>query len=98
MRRSQKFANPFYVLLVVAGVTFALTAFAYGVMAVRETAAARSTAQAAAPADHPLIEWLNQYGDAALAIELSLLAICTVGAIGTDSYWQRRAAEQRKSP
>ena len=36
MRRSSKFANPFYALLLVAGIAFALTATAYGVMAFRE--------------------------------------------------------------
>ena len=34
--RSKKSANPFYGLLVVAGIAFALTATAYGVMAFRE--------------------------------------------------------------
>ncbi|MEX2316038.1 MAG: hypothetical protein WD669_02730 [Pirellulales bacterium] len=98
MRRSRKFANPFYVLLVIAGVAFALTAFAYGMMAVRETAAVRGTGEAAASTEHPLIEWLRRYGDAALVIELSVLGICTIGAISTDTYWQRRATEQKNSP
>jgi len=97
MRRSDKFANPFYILLVIAGISFALTAFAYGVMTVRTNAAARMTAESTIPPRHPLMEWLNEYGDTALVAELALLAVCTFGAIGTDEYWQRRAAAQKKA-
>lgn len=97
MRRSEKFANPFYVLLVIAGVSFALTAFAYGVMTVRANAAVRTAAESPAPRQHPLMDWLNKHGDTALVTELALLAVCTFGAIGTDEYWQRRAAADRKS-
>ena len=35
--------------------------------------------------------WMHQHGNRALMIELALLAVCTVGAIATDNYWQRRA-------
>jgi hypothetical protein len=97
MRRSEKFANPFYVLLVIAGLSFAMTAFAYGVMAVRENAAVRGETELGPPREHPLIAWMREHGDAALITELSLLAACTFGAISTDEYWQRRAAAQRKA-
>jgi hypothetical protein len=97
MRRSEKFANPFYFLLVIAGVSFALTAFAYGVMAVRANATVRAASAEELPPTHPLIEWMQRHGDAALACELALLAVSTFGAIATDDYWQRRMAAQRKS-
>jgi hypothetical protein len=98
MRRSEKFANPFYFLLILAGVTFALTAVAYVVMATRANAGFRTPAEAADPAaEHPLMKWMSEYGDAALITELALLALCTVGAIGTDEYWQRRAAAGKRS-
>ena len=96
MRRSQKFANPFYSLLLVAGIAFAITATAYGVMAFRE-ARPRESAAADEPdaarttnGEHPLMHWMRQHGEMALLTELALLAVCTFAAIGTDDYWQRR--------
>ena len=95
MQRSQKFANPFYGLLVAAGIVFALTAICYGVMAFRD---ARPPAAAdelvAVPADHPLLVWMSRHGEAALLAELAFLAVFTIAAIGTDQYWQRRANSQ----
>jgi hypothetical protein len=93
MNRSQKFANPFYSLLLVAGIAFALTATAYGVMAFRErnAYAPLSTESAvAANVEHPLLTWMSQYGETALMAELAILAVCTFAAIGTDDYWQQK--------
>jgi hypothetical protein len=89
MRPNQKFANPFYALLLIAGITFALTATAFGVMAFRDARPAADQPNAAA-AEHPLMAWMSRHGEAALMAELAFLAVCTVGAIGTDDYWQRR--------
>ena len=96
MRRSRKSANPFYVLLILAGLSFAITATAYVVMAYREAHAPIEPVAGAASAvvggeEHALMIWMRQHGNAALLSELGLLAICTIGAIATDSYWQRRA-------
>jgi hypothetical protein len=89
--RSKKFANPFYALLLVAGIAFAVTATAYGVMAFREARPAAADAlQATTSAEHPLMNWMSRHGEAALTIELVALAVFTFGAIGTDDYWQRR--------
>jgi hypothetical protein len=100
VRRSRKSANPFYVLLVIAGLSFALTATAYVVMAfreahVRDDPAAKVGPSIAARDEHPLMVWMRRYGDVALLTELGLLAICTFAAIGTDSFWQRRADGRR---
>ena len=98
MRRSRKSANPFYVLLIVAGLSFAMTATVYVVMAVREAhpyAEAIGAAPTVARDEHPLMQWMRHHGNAALLTELGLLAICTFAAIGTDSYWQRRADVRR---
>jgi hypothetical protein len=99
MQRSNKFSNPFYSLLLVVGIAFALTATAYGVMAFRDRDA-RSAAPlepaATASLQHPLMTWMNQHGEAALMTELALLAAFTFGAIGTDDYWQRRTNRQQK--
>jgi hypothetical protein len=88
---SHKFANPFYALLLIAGITFALTATAYGVMAFREARPVSvEVQQATSVAPHPLMDWMSRNGEAALITELVALAIFTFGAIGTDDYWQRR--------
>jgi hypothetical protein len=89
LKRSEKFANPFYGLLLAAGIAFALTAICYGVMAFHD---ARPVIDAPVPqADHPLLAWMRERGEAALIVELAFLALFTMGAIGTDDYWQRRA-------
>jgi hypothetical protein len=93
MKRSDKFANPFYALLLVAGIAFALTATAYGVMAFRDRGAGLAIAietKATAGPEHPLMTWMSRHGEPALMTELALLAVCTFAAIGTDDYWQRR--------
>jgi hypothetical protein len=98
MRRADKFANPFYGLLLIAGLSFAMTATVYGVMLVRENASVQGGSDVStAGAEHPLIAWMSSHGDTALAIELAVLAIGTVGAIATDDYWQRKASAARRS-
>ncbi len=98
--RSQKSANPFYVLLIIAGLSFALTATAYVVMAFRDAHAredltANGTSDVVSSDVHPLMVWMRHHGDVALLTELGLLAVCTFAAIGTDGYWQRRADSRR---
>jgi hypothetical protein len=90
MPRSNKFSNPFYGLLLLAGMLFVVTASAYGVMYVREIHGPPSVEA------HPLMVWLQQYGDAALLVELAALAVGTIGAISTDNYWQRRHREREQ--
>jgi hypothetical protein len=98
MRRSDKFANPFYGLLLAAGILFAVTAFALFVTSVRKnTMAQGGSGVSSASVEHPLVTWMSRHGDVALAVELAVLAIGTVGAIATDDYWQRKAAAARKS-
>jgi hypothetical protein len=97
MRRSSKSKNPFYVLLIITGIAFALTATAYGIMVTRETSATQTAAGDSTPGEHPLMSWMRHHGNTALMVELLLLAICTFGAIGTDEFWQRRNATGRKS-
>jgi hypothetical protein len=93
MQRSKKSANPFYALLILAGLAFVITAAAYGVMAVRES---RAAVDGKPVAVHPLMQWMHEHGNIALLTELAILGVCTFGAIGTDEYWQRRAAAKLK--
>ncbi|MBC7857008.1 MAG: hypothetical protein IAF94_26560 [Pirellulaceae bacterium] len=74
--------NPFYAVLVAAGVTFALTATMYGVMTVRSL-----DARAAEPTG--IIAFMEQHGATLMIIELVVLATLTFAAIGTDDYWMR---------
>lgn len=90
---AKKSLNPFYLLLIPAGLVFVVTAFAYGIMAFRAVNAVR--AQAGIHADHPLNQWLRAHGDAALLIELAVLAFLTIAAIATDRMWDR-ATESRE--
>ena len=79
--------NPFYAVLVVAGVTFALTAMMYGVMTVRSLDSR---------ADEPtgIIAFMEQHGATLMTIELVVLATLTFAAIGTDDYWMRTAEKK----
>lgn len=79
----QKRTNPFYVLLVVLGVVFGLTACAYGVMTVK-----MSTAEGiAGNADSPVVAFLSEHGFIVLLVELALLGVTTFAAMATDKYW-----------
>jgi hypothetical protein len=92
MVKSAERLNPFYVVLLPVGAAFCLTAIAYVVMMFR---ASRPGMIADADQPHPLIVFMEQYGLWLLLGELALLAICTVGAIGTDSYWSRPKNDSR---
>lgn len=80
---NKKSKNPFYVLLLVVGTMFALTASAYGVMTVRMS--------------HPHVissgdRFFDAYGMWIMAAELTVLTLLTFAAIATDDYWTRGAA------
>jgi hypothetical protein len=98
VRRNQKFANPFYGLLLIAGIAFALTATTYGVMAFREARPPAAEDAAAPPAGHPLLTWMSRHGEFTLMTELVLLALFSFGAIATDDFWQRRNADRKSKP
>ena len=87
----QKPVNPFYVALVPAGIVFAVTACAYGVMTVRGLDPHHA-------ANDGLIRLMEQRGLVILVVELSLLAVLTVAAIGTDDFWMRRFEQARQTP
>lgn len=85
-QRASKGANPFYVLLVLAGVAFVITCCAYGVLTVR---------QARNPADAPegWLAWLDAHAVRVLTIELVVIGLATVLAIATDEFWAHRASQ-----
>jgi len=85
--RSKPF-NPFYALLVMLGIVFLLTACAYCVMAFKAVSPQTGGESASA---RGMLEFLQAYGGWALAGEVVALAIATIAAMATDSYWTRRA-------
>ena len=93
MSRKHSAFNPFYALLVVLGIAFAVTACAYSVMTLR--------AVRPPPDDEtngsPLLEFLDKHGASLMAGELALLAAASVGAIATDRYWMQRAYDEHQA-
>ena len=79
--------NPFYVALVPAGMVFAVTACAFGVMTVQGLDPRHA-------AENGLSRLLDQHGMFILAAEVAVLAILTVAAIATDDFWTRRFEAQ----
>ncbi len=82
---ARKWKNPFYTLLIPAGLAFCITGFAYGLMAFQEVNAGRAAIEQTT--GHPLFQWLQSHGTTAILIELTILAVLTFGAIATDSWW-----------
>lgn len=96
MHTNRNTTNPFYVLLVGVGILFVVTACAYGVMTVRQIEPAADEAEIGTP--HDLLEFMDRHGSTALMVELAALAVLTVAAIGTDSWWTQRGGETPPRP
>ncbi|MCO6454010.1 MAG: hypothetical protein J5I93_01740 [Pirellulaceae bacterium] len=94
MQTTRAAANPFYVVLVAVGVLFVITACAYGVMTLRGI----EPAESAAGEPHQLMELMDRHGFTLLMVELSVLALATFAAIGTDHWWTARQARLRPAP
>jgi len=73
------------------GAVFCVTAFAYGFMAFQAVNAVGGSADR--HVTHPLFTWLSNYGTTAILGELAVLAVLTVGAIGTDRWWTEENAK-----
>ena len=86
MAKVKEPVNPFYVLLVLVGLVFLVTACAYGVMAYR----AITPAPGGRPEPHPLTEFLDHHGIEMMGWELGALAVMTFGAMWLDGRRTRR--------
>ena len=82
MAKGKEPVNPFYVLVVIFGVLFLITACGYGTMTYRAIAPGAAT-------PHPLMEFLDTYGVQAMAAELVLLGAVTFGAMWLDGLRTR---------
>jgi hypothetical protein len=92
MAKVKEPTNPFYVVLLVAGVLFFVTASTYFVMTLRRDRMGRQS-QSVVQANG-LMQFMDERGGQLLAGELVLLGICTAAAMASDGYWSRR--QQRK--
>ncbi len=90
MSRVKESTNPFYVVLVIAGIIFSVTACAYAVMTFRTLRGS----DVAEPASG-LMQFMEQHGGTLLAGELLILGIATVAAIALDGY--RKRHDDRRS-
>jgi hypothetical protein len=95
MARSRTATNPFYVVLVIVGVVFLITACSYGVMAFRADRLARAATMG--EPSSPLLILLRDRGGQLLAGELVLLGLTTVAAMATDAFWTRRGEGHARS-
>jgi hypothetical protein len=81
--------NPFFGLVVLSGTAFCITAFAYGVMAVRDIRPG-DPGGAVTRSGITLMHWLDRHGFVMMMVELGILAAATFLAMGTDGYWNRQ--------
>jgi len=87
-----RLTNPFYAVLLVVGVVFAITACAYCVMTVRGL-------DPHSVDEEGLMGLMRQHGLTIMVGELAALGVLTFAAIGTDEFWtggRRRAVGDRE--
>ena len=92
MASPPKATNPFYVLLVLVGIVFFVTASAYCVMSVKQlhgTGAADDSQTGTL-----LLRFLDEHGFQLMMSEIVVLALATVAAIGTDKIHARRTSDE----
>ena len=95
-KKDSKEKNPFYTLLIWAGVAFAVTATAYGVMTVSYLRASEEITEATDPAEnyHPLFHFLDENGFDLMLAELGVLGVLTFAAIAYDQVHESNPAEE----
>ena len=100
MAKAKEPFNPFYVLVAIVGVTFLITAFAYGTMAWRATQPVRQAAREhpAGREQHPLLVFLDRHGIELMTWELIALGGATAAAMGLDQRRSRLAALAGERP
>ncbi len=90
MAKQKEPINPFYTLVVLLGVLFAITAFAYGTMAYRAVAQEES--------GRNLMTLLDEHGAMILTVELGLLGLATFGVMWLEGVYSRRKESSQEKP
>lgn len=93
MAKVKEPVNPFYILLVVLGIVFFITACAYGTMAYRAISPDK-----AEQSSHELMAFLDRNGMQLMGLELALLAGATFGAMWLDQFRARRQKPASRGP
>lgn len=96
MAKLKEPSNPFFVLLLMVGLLFFVTATAYFVMTLRADRFGRG-AQQGQPGN-ALMQFMDEHGGQLLTGELLVLGAFTFGAMATDGYWSRRCANRQIAP
>jgi len=90
MPKRKQFTNPFYVLLILAGLAFLVTACTYGVMTYRTLDAVG----VAAADEHPLMTWIDEHGMMLMLVQVLLIGVFSVVAMMTDKFWESLGKEK----
>lgn len=94
MAKHKEPVNPFYILLVLTGLVFCVTASAYGVMAVRGLYPEENEIS---ESGRRMLVWLDENGFWLLMIEIVALGIFTFGAIALDEFRSRKTGDKLES-
>lgn len=86
----KKPVNPFYVIAIVVGVAFAITACSYCVMTMRGL-------DPHTAGEGGLVGVMDRYGLVIMLAELGVLGATTIAAIATDDYWTRRFESRERT-
>ena len=86
MTDEKKGTNPFYAIVVLAGIVFTITVCAYGLLMVRSM----NPSAPGAEQESGLLFFLDQHGFKVLLIELGVLGVASFAAMATDDFWTRK--------
>ena len=93
VQNRKELPNPFYLLSVIVGVAFTVTACAFGLLILRTNRGLYSPETD--PSEQPLMNLLDQHGLALLGAEVAVLAAVTIAAIALDHIRGKRQIEPR---
>lgn len=95
MAKLKEPTNPFYILLLVAGLLFFVTATAYFVMTLRADRFGRNARQG--QPGNALMQFMDEHGGKLLTGELVVLGAFTFAAMASDGYWSRRCELEKQA-
>lgn len=87
--------NPFYLLLLIAGLVFILTALAYAVVPVLEE---KARDQGVVPPPSPWRDALRENGWRWLLWEVAVLVVLGLASMSLDRYWRWKKEQETPPP